>query len=117
MQPVRKRLAARRATAGLAKANSKEHNNADNRFLTGPKGAPQMGQCCVAVLVKGTCHSLRTAPCLGPFGMLCILRYLIEGVLTLLALWLEPVVCRNQGIIEDAVTVRTLDHGQATVIL
>ena len=60
MQPVRKRLAARRATAGLAVANSREHNNADNRFLGGPKGAPQIDQCCVAnaptfgaVLVKG----------------------------------------------------------------
>ena len=60
MQPVRKRLAARRATAGLAVANSREHNNADDRFLAGPKGAPQIGQCRVAnaptfgaVLVKG----------------------------------------------------------------
>ena len=53
MQPVRKRLAARRATAGLAVANSREYNNADDRFLTGPKGAPQIGQCRVAVLVKG----------------------------------------------------------------
>ena len=53
VQPVRKRLAARRATAGLAVANSREHNNADSRFLAGPKGAPQIGQCRVAVLVKG----------------------------------------------------------------
>ncbi len=53
MQPVRKRLAARRATAGLAVDNSREHNNADDRFLAGPKGAPQIDQCCVAVLVKG----------------------------------------------------------------
>ncbi len=65
MQPVRKRLAARRATAGLAVANSREHNNAESlphersecfgydRFLAGPKGAPQIGQCGVAVLVKG----------------------------------------------------------------
>jgi len=53
MQPVRKRLAARRATTGLAVANSREHNNADSRFLNGPKGAPQIGQCRVAVLVKG----------------------------------------------------------------
>jgi len=53
MQPVRKRLAARRATAGLAVANSREHNNADDRFLAGPKGAPQIGQCRVAALVKG----------------------------------------------------------------
>ncbi len=59
-QPVRKRLAARRATAGLAVANSRERNNADDRFLAGPKGAPQIGQCRVAnaptfgaVLVKG----------------------------------------------------------------
>ncbi len=53
MQPVRKWLAARRATAGLAVANSREHNNADNRFLAGPEGALQMGQYGVAVLVKG----------------------------------------------------------------
>jgi len=44
MQPVRKRLAARRATAGLAVANSRERNNADDRFLAGPKGTPQIGQ-------------------------------------------------------------------------
>jgi hypothetical protein len=60
MQPVRKQSAARRATAGLAVANSKEHNNAASRFLAGPKGAPQIGQCASpkaptfgAVLVKG----------------------------------------------------------------
>jgi len=45
MQPVRKQLAARRATAGLAVANSREYNNADDCFLTGPKGVPQIGQC------------------------------------------------------------------------
>jgi len=43
MQPVRKQLAARRATAGLAVANSKEYNNADDCFLAGPEGAPQIG--------------------------------------------------------------------------
>ena len=48
MQPFRKRLAARRAIAGLAVANSREYNNADSRFLNGPKGAPQIGQCGVA---------------------------------------------------------------------
>jgi hypothetical protein len=32
-----------------------------------PKGAPQMGQCGVASLGKGARHSLRDAPCLGPF--------------------------------------------------
>ena len=53
MQPVRKQLAARRATAGLAVANSKERNNADDCFLTGPQGVPQIDQFCVAVLVKG----------------------------------------------------------------
>jgi hypothetical protein len=53
MQPVRKRLAARRATAGLAVVNLREHNNADDRFLAGPKGASQIGQCRIAVLVKG----------------------------------------------------------------
>ena len=53
IQPVRKPLAARRATAGLAEDNSKEHNNADSGFLTGPMGAPQIGQFSVAVLEKG----------------------------------------------------------------
>jgi len=53
MQPVRKQSAARRATAGLAVASLREHNNADGCFLAGPKGAPQIGQCRVAVLVKG----------------------------------------------------------------
>jgi hypothetical protein len=65
MQPVRKQSAARRATAGLAVANSREHNNAEGLphersecfghgcFLAGPKGAPQIGQCRVAVLEKG----------------------------------------------------------------
>ncbi len=48
MQPVRKQSAARRATAGLAVASSREHNNADSRFLAGPKGAPQIDQCRVA---------------------------------------------------------------------
>ncbi len=60
MQPVRIRLAARRATAGLAVANSREHNDADNRILAGPKGVPQIGQCRVAVLCKG--HAI-------PFGL------------------------------------------------
>ena len=53
MQPVRKRLADRRATAGLAVANSREHNNADDLFLTGPEGVTQIDQCRVAVLGKG----------------------------------------------------------------
>jgi len=65
MQPVRKQSAARRATAGLAVANSREHNNAEGLphersecfghgcFLTGPKGAPQIGQCRVAIPGKG----------------------------------------------------------------
>jgi hypothetical protein len=52
MQPGMKRLAVRRATAGLAVVNSREHNNADDCFLPGPKGASQIGQCRVAVLVK-----------------------------------------------------------------
>jgi hypothetical protein len=48
MQLVRKQSAARRATAGLAVASLREHNNADGCFLAGPKGAPQIGQCRVA---------------------------------------------------------------------
>ncbi len=51
IQPARKQLAARRATAGLAVANSREHNNAESlphersecigydRFLAGPEGS------------------------------------------------------------------------------
>jgi len=95
MQLVRKRLAARRATAGLAVAHSREHNNADNRFLAGPEGTPQIGQCRVAnaptfgaVLVKdmpfpADCASPKapTVGALARFGTLCIQRYLIEGVL------------------------------------
>ena len=79
IQPVRKQLAARRATAGLAVAHSREPpkvgalgDNAEGLphersecfgydcFLTGPKGAPQIGHCASpraptlgAVLVKG----------------------------------------------------------------
>jgi len=53
VQPVRKQSAARPATAGLAVADSREHNNAESLphersecfghgcFLAGPKGAPQ----------------------------------------------------------------------------
>jgi hypothetical protein len=52
VQPVRKRLAVRRATAGLAVANLREHNNADDGFLAGPQGVPQIGQCRVAILAK-----------------------------------------------------------------
>ena len=40
-----KRLAVRRATAGSALAHSREYNNADDHFMTGSKGAPQIGQC------------------------------------------------------------------------
>jgi hypothetical protein len=53
IQPVRKWLAARRASEGLAVANSSERNNADDRFLAGPQGASQIGQCGVAVLGNG----------------------------------------------------------------
>ena len=65
MQPARKHSDARRATAGLAVANSREHNNAEGLphersecfgygcFLAGPKGASQIDQCRVAVLEKG----------------------------------------------------------------
>ena len=33
--------------------------------------------------LKRACHSLRAAPCLDPFGKLCILTYNLEGVLGL----------------------------------
>ena len=67
MQPVRKPSAARRATAGLAVANSREHNNADDGFMTGSKGAPKIGQCRVAALVKGMPF---TADCALPWPIL-----------------------------------------------
>lgn len=70
LQPVRKRPVARRATAGLALASSKEHNNADDRFLAGPTGAPQIDQCGVAVLVKDR-----------PFPADCALPWPILGAL------------------------------------
>ena len=66
MQPVRTPSAARRATTGLAVANSREHNKADDGFLAGPKGAPQIGQCCVAVLLKGMPF---TADCALPWSI------------------------------------------------
>ena len=69
-QPVRMRSAARRTTAGLAVANSKEYNNADDRILAGPKGAPQISQCRVAALEKGM-----------PFPAGCALPWLIWGAL------------------------------------
>ena len=60
MQPIRKRLDARRAAAGLAVASSRDHNNADDRFLAGPAGAPQIGQCRVAKSAYFWC-----SPCNG----------------------------------------------------
>jgi hypothetical protein len=72
-QPVRKQLAARRATAGLAVANSREHNTADGCFLAGPKGAPQIGQCRVAVLVKGYARA-GPASAASAVGLPCGLR-------------------------------------------
>jgi len=53
---LRMQLAARRATAGLAIANSREHNNADDCFLTGLKEASQNDN----------------------FETLCTLRYIFE---------------------------------------
>ena len=55
MQPAARRLAARRATAGLAVlCVSRVRNTADDRVPAGPKGAHQTGQSRVAVLGKGT---------------------------------------------------------------
>jgi len=48
-----KRPDARRASAGLAIAHSRECNNADGRLSSCPKGAVQIRQCGVAVLGKG----------------------------------------------------------------
>jgi len=70
MQRVEKRLAARRATAVLAIANSREHNNADGRFSARPKGAHPISQCGVAALEKGM-----------PFSAGCALPWLIGWAL------------------------------------
>ncbi len=79
MQPVRKRLAARRATAGLAVANSRERNNADDRFLAGPKGAFKIGQCGVAVLVKGHARA-GPASAASAVGLPCGLRLALANL-------------------------------------
>ena len=70
MQPVRKQLAARRATAGLAVANLREHNNVDDRFLAGPRERPKLANAGSpraptfgAALVKGMPFS---ADCASP---------------------------------------------------
>ena len=52
-QQYDKRPDARRANAGLARANASERNNADGRVSSCPKGAVQIRQCGVAVLGKG----------------------------------------------------------------
>jgi len=48
MQRTEKRSAARRATAGLAVANSRERNNGDVRLSARPKGVHRIGQFGVA---------------------------------------------------------------------
>ena len=52
MQRAEKRPTARRATAGLAVANSRKRNNGDGRLSVRPKGAHPIGQCSVAALGK-----------------------------------------------------------------
>ena len=52
-QQADKRPDARRANAGLARANASERNNADGRLSACPKGAVQIRHCGVAVLGKG----------------------------------------------------------------
>ncbi len=52
MQRTEKRPTARRATAGLAVANSRERYNAEGRLSTRPKGAHPIGQYGVAALGK-----------------------------------------------------------------
>ena len=52
MQRTEKRSAARRATAGLAVANSRERNNGDGRLSARPKGAHRIGQFGVPALGK-----------------------------------------------------------------
>ncbi len=48
MQPFRKRLSALLCSLELATASPAVARLADNRFLTGPEGTPQIGQCRVA---------------------------------------------------------------------
>jgi len=52
MQRAEKRPAARRTTAGLAVANSRERNDAEGRLSARPKGVHPIGQCGVAALGK-----------------------------------------------------------------
>ena len=50
MQQAEKRLAARRTTEGLALANSKEDNEADERLSTCPQGALHTDQYSVTTI-------------------------------------------------------------------
>jgi hypothetical protein len=82
MQPAGKRLAARRASEELAIANSSECNNADDRFPTGPKGAPQIGQCGVAYRDIGQGREQERklcSPCKGP-AIPCGLRLALANL-------------------------------------
>jgi hypothetical protein len=53
MQRTEKRPGARRATVGLAVANSRKRNNEEGRLSACPKGAHPIGQCGVTALGKG----------------------------------------------------------------
>ncbi len=52
MQRTEKRPAARRATAGLAMANSRKRNDAEGRLSARPMGVHPIGQCGVTALGK-----------------------------------------------------------------
>ena len=80
MQRTEKRPAARRATVGLALANSRERNNAEGRLSVRPKGAHPIGQCGVAALGKDLSHCRRAAPGLDRSGGLCIRQFHLDRV-------------------------------------
>jgi len=61
MQRVEKSLAARRANAGLAVANSRKYNDADEGFSTRPKGVSLMHHSCVAHLENDWSFSAESA--------------------------------------------------------
>ena len=70
MQPVRKQPSALLCSLELATASPAVARLAADCFLAGPKGAPQIGQCRVAVLEKGM-----------PFPADCALPWPIWGAL------------------------------------
>ncbi len=80
MQPAGKRLAARRATAGLAALIQGSATTQMTAFRLARRERPRPANAALQSLERA-CHSLRTAPCLGRSGKLCIPSYHLDGVL------------------------------------